>query len=143
MYIGSILTVDPLRYASSSTATITHLAFSPTQNLLAWTDNGGVLTRWPSPIPSTAPDPVSTPSVFTTTIQGKRRTTLDLFGNGEDPKRDEDITDERDDFGMVDDDWIIDDIGGGIEDYSLERQRLGKEGREGFVKEMGKYETFL
>jgi len=82
-------------------ATNTHLAFSPTQNLLAWTDNGGVLARWPSPIPPTAPDPVKTPSVSTTTIQGKRRATPGLFGDEENAKGGEDAADERDDFGMM------------------------------------------
>ena len=42
-----------------------HLAFSPTENLLAWT---GTFSRWPSPSPSNAPDPMKTPSV-TTTLQ--------------------------------------------------------------------------
>src|ERR1700735_32439 len=136
-----ILMADLFRYPSSSMATITHLAFSPTQNLLAWTDNGGVLTLWPSPIPPTAPDPVKTPSVSTTTIQGKRRTTPDLFG--ENAKGGEGAVDERDDFGMMDDDWIIDDMGGGMEDDPLEKERVGKGGRDGFVKEMGGYQTSL
>jgi chromosome transmission fidelity protein 4 len=76
--------------------------------------------------------------VSTTTIQGKRRTTPDLFGNDEDPKAKDDDADLQDDFGMVDDDWIIDDIGGGMLDDPPERERVGKSGKDGFVKEMGR-----
>jgi len=73
--------------------------------------------------------------VSTTTIQGKRRTTPDLFGDGQEPKGKEDA-DVQDDFGMVDDDWIIDDIGG-MEDDPPERERVGRSGKNEFVKEMG------
>lgn len=99
-----------------------------------------MLTRWPSPIPSTAPDPVKTPSVSIATIQGKRPTTPDLFGDGEGVRTGGgDNAGEEYDLGMVDDDWIIDDIGGGMDDDPPERDMAGKGGRDGFVKEMGKF----
>jgi chromosome transmission fidelity protein 4 len=76
--------------------------------------------------------------VSTTTIQGKRRNTPDLFGNDEDPKAKDDDADVHDDFGMMDDDWIIDDIGGGMLDNPPEMERAGKSRKDGFVKEMGR-----
>jgi hypothetical protein len=39
----------------------------------------------------------------------------------------------------MDDDWIIDDIGGGMEDDPPETERVGKGVKDGFVKEMGRY----
>ena len=41
--------------------TITHLTFSPTGNLLPWTDAEGLFSHWLSPIPSNTPDPMKTP----------------------------------------------------------------------------------
>lgn len=115
-------------YAPPSTeATITHLAFSPTQNLLAWTDTEGVFSRWPYPIPSNSPDPVKTPSV-TIAFQSKPyRGTPDLFSDtGDNVKGGE--QDEHNDMG---DDWIIDDLGA-MEDDPPERDRTERE----YVKEM-------
>ncbi|KAK0505002.1 hypothetical protein EDD18DRAFT_1127226 [Armillaria luteobubalina] len=41
-----------------SNATITQLAFSPRQNIIAWTDTSGQLVRWIDAIPSLFPDPI-------------------------------------------------------------------------------------
>jgi chromosome transmission fidelity protein 4 len=78
-------------------------------------------------------------------IPGKRRKTPDLFGDGEDVKigGDDDAGGEGYDLGMMDDDWIIDDIGGGMEDDPSEKDRLTKSGRDGFVKEMGGFRLYL
>lgn len=76
-----------------------------------------------------------------TTILQKRRTTPDLFADNEDAKAREDGVDEQGDFG-VDDDWIIDDIGGGMEDDVPGKENDGKRGRVGFVKEMGMYRSW-
>lgn len=54
--------------------------------------------------------------------------------DGEEKKDGENV---RDDFGMLDDDWIIDDIGGGLGDDIPESERVEKGRRDGFVKEMG------
>lgn len=114
------------RHPGSPGATITQLAFSPTQNTLAWTDNEGIFFRWPQPIPDTLPDPVKVSSTGSTTISINRKPEdTFLFGDN-----------NNDDFGMdgMDDDWIIDDTGGQPMDNELE----GKSRKSDFVKEMGK-----
>ncbi|KAJ7132769.1 hypothetical protein C8R43DRAFT_1089712 [Mycena crocata] len=47
-----------LKHNSNIGTIITQLAFSPTENLIAWTTTGGVFARWPNAIPATLPDPV-------------------------------------------------------------------------------------
>ena len=115
------------------------MAFSPSQNLLVWTDADGVFHRWAEPIPATSPDPVklSTGS-STTTYIGKRDATATLFddagpekisGAAEDVDIDEDMAAELDN-----DDWILDDLDGGLQEDDSEAKRWGaKEG----VREMG------
>jgi len=49
---------DNTRHSASSLDAITQLAFSPKQNLVAWTDLSGTLTRWTEPVPVQMPDPV-------------------------------------------------------------------------------------
>ncbi|KDQ57598.1 hypothetical protein JAAARDRAFT_193900 [Jaapia argillacea MUCL 33604] len=123
------------RFPGTPDASICQLAFSPTKNLLAWTDTEGILTRIPTVIPSTSPDPVKFPSGATsTTVPVKRRLTPSLFDDGMD-----DIAklagDGDGDAEMVDldnDDWILDDLGGGMEDDTEHKKGRG----DGFVKEM-------
>ncbi|KAJ7925280.1 WD40-repeat-containing domain protein [Mycena leptocephala] len=43
---------------SSNTNIVTQLAFSPTENLIAWTAADGTFTRWPKAIPDKHPHPV-------------------------------------------------------------------------------------
>ncbi|KAF5348673.1 hypothetical protein D9758_006821 [Tetrapyrgos nigripes] len=106
---------------ASSPETITQLAFSPRQNLLAWTDLGGVLTRWIDPVPSQMPDPVK--STTTSSSSEKRRADpLDIFAEdfaAEDGKEGAlDEVDGGDVAGLKDmdldnyDDWAIDDEDG-------------------------------
>ncbi|KAK0213060.1 hypothetical protein DFS33DRAFT_93789 [Desarmillaria ectypa] len=58
---------------TNSTAIITQLAFSPKQNIIAWTDSSGQLVRWIDAIPPLFPDPIrpiiSTKSATTNAVQ--------------------------------------------------------------------------
>ncbi|KAH7914143.1 hypothetical protein BJ138DRAFT_479545 [Hygrophoropsis aurantiaca] len=111
------------------------IAFSPTQNLLAWTDTDGTLIRWPEPIPAGSPDPVrSTVGMGMQGVPVKRGGTPKLFEDDADTHPRISGADENEEFGG--DDWIIDDLGVGMED-GLEPndegpKRIGGE----FVKEM-------
>ncbi|EMD37802.1 hypothetical protein CERSUDRAFT_114458 [Gelatoporia subvermispora B] len=118
------------RFQNALTAPVLQMAFSPSQNLLAWTDADGVFHRWPEPIPATSPDPVKlAPGSATTTLVGKRKTTPTLFDDPEGEKTavavddvdlDEDVAAELDN-----DDWILDDLGGGMADDDSEAKRWG------------------
>ena len=121
---------------------ITQLAFSPRENLVAWTDGDGSFIRWPKPISDTFPDPVKS-SISTNgsaTVSIKPKTGLDLFAeetnepagaadldNTGDVDLDEDMAD-------IDDAWIVDDLDGALNDPPAP-ERAGK---DGFVKEMGR-----
>ncbi|RDB16923.1 Minichromosome loss protein 1 [Hypsizygus marmoreus] len=131
------------RLVASQAATpgsiITQLAFSPTENLIAWTDFNGAFSRWSKPIPDTFPDPVkkSIATNAAATIPARPKTGLDLFGNDavETTKRhapEEEDVDLDAGFGDVDDDWIIDDLGTGLKDGPEASGRV----KDGFVKEM-------
>lgn len=136
-------------HAGTPGSTITQLAFSPRENLLAWTDTEGIFSRWLSPVPNTFPDPVKASIVTNATapVQGKQKTGLNLFIDepvadvdtllgisGGEVDLDADL-DEGPKLGDMDDDWIIDDIGGGAMD-----DPVGGSGGEkgGYVKEMGR-----
>jgi chromosome transmission fidelity protein 4 len=105
------------------------IAFSPTENLLAWTDTEGVLSRWRDAIPASSPDPVRQTAV--SSAQGtttKRKSTPPLWGE-------EVAVDAEGDDPYGGDDWIIDDLGNGMEEEP-EGVRATRAG-DGFVKEMG------
>ncbi|KAH7923714.1 WD40 repeat-like protein [Leucogyrophana mollusca] len=121
------------RNTGTPKASTIQIAFSPTQNLLAWTDTDGMLTRWPEPIPAGSPDPVR--PIAAAGAQGaavKRAGTPNLWNDG-------DVAagapgDEEDEYGG--EDWIIDDLGGGMEDEP-EQPGVGmRPAGDGFVKEM-------
>ncbi|PCH43744.1 hypothetical protein WOLCODRAFT_122518 [Wolfiporia cocos MD-104 SS10] len=123
------------RFQGPLTSSITQMSFSPTQNLLAWTDREGVLTRWSNPIPASAPDPVKiSAAVGSGTVPAKRRRTPTLFDDEADAeakdKGDGDVDLDEDGVGYGDEDWILDDLGGGMEDEGEEK--WAKEG----VREM-------
>ncbi|CCM06867.1 uncharacterized protein FIBRA_09175 [Fibroporia radiculosa] len=118
------------RFQGDLTATITQMAFSPSQNLLAWTDVEGVLTRWPGAIPASAPDPVKASiGSGTATVPVKRKATSSLFDDDVDAAKGDGV--DLDD-GMAaefdNDDWILDDLGGGMEDDTDEKRWSGKDG---------------
>ncbi|KZT29190.1 hypothetical protein NEOLEDRAFT_1057404 [Neolentinus lepideus HHB14362 ss-1] len=108
-------------------------SWSPTQNLLAWTDTDGLLTRWPKPIPPTSPDPVKHSAVASvTTVPVERKTTSSLFDDGVGANKDKDKDDTEPEIDLDNDDWILDDIGDGMQDEP-DDQRSKK---DGLVKEM-------
>ncbi|KAG6918076.1 hypothetical protein DXG01_016735 [Tephrocybe rancida] len=119
-------------------ATITHLAFSPKDNLLAWTDTEGGFSRWHKAIPDTFPDPVRRSIVTSAaaTVTGKTKTTLfddiaEATSAGAQLPEEDDV-DLDTGFGDIDiDDWIIDDLGGGMKDIPETARKS-----DGFVKEM-------
>jgi chromosome transmission fidelity protein 4 len=115
----------PGRHSGEPNSVITQLAFSPTKNLLAWTDNTGLFTRWQNPIPSSSPDPVKQPSaVLNAANASTRPASAALFG---DSTNDDDV-DVGGEIGQDGEDWIIDDLG---------IMEEGEEPRAGLVKEMG------
>jgi chromosome transmission fidelity protein 4 len=108
---------------------VTQLAWSPTQNILAWTDSEGSVVRYPDVIPSVFADPVklSLASAATATTL-KRRKTPDLFG---DDLEDEDTKATGPDVDMGGDqdvlgDFLDDDLGDYLKDDNEARFRDGK-----------------
>ncbi|KAG6861470.1 hypothetical protein C0995_016249 [Termitomyces sp. Mi166 len=118
-------------------ATITHLAFSPKDNLLAWTDTEGGFSRWHKPISETYPDPVrrsiATAAAATVTARSKSNLFDDIAEAASSNPRfqDDDNGDPEPEYGDVDDDWLIDDLGGGLQDNPESTRRA-----DGMVKEM-------
>ena len=125
------------RFPNATTEFLTQIAFSPTRNLLAWTDFAGSLYRWSDPIPTSAPSPVTSLSTSAVTRPIRRGPTPTLFDDDaiaqkSNPQANEDI-----DLGGADDfeneDWILDDVGDGmVDDVGAHRDDGGE-----FVKEMG------
>ncbi|KAI0268637.1 WD40 repeat-like protein [Gloeopeniophorella convolvens] len=114
---------------------VTQLAFSPTKNLLAWTDFGGSLYRWSDPIPSSSPSPIASVSSSNLTRPVRRGATPTLFDDDNAAQK----TGRRPldgDVGAVDEfeneDWILDDLGDAMEDDP----GAGGDGAKEFVKEM-------
>jgi chromosome transmission fidelity protein 4 len=125
------------RFPNATTEFVTQIAFSPTRNLLAWTDFAGSLYRWSDPIPSSSPSPVTSVSTSALTRPIRRGPTPTLFDDDaiahkSNPQGNKDI-----DLGGTDDfeneDWILDDVGDGMVD------NVGAHGDDSgeFVKEMG------
>ncbi|KIJ49698.1 hypothetical protein M422DRAFT_59357 [Sphaerobolus stellatus SS14] len=118
-----------VRHIPDSFVTVSHLAFSPNKNLLAWTDAEGILTRWPQPLPSSYADPVE-PQGNVGSAAKKRRDPLG-FDDDEEPAAGDKDADGEDDYGLGDDDWMIDDLG------ILDKDGKEKEKREdGNTKEL-------
>lgn len=130
-------------FASHATngSTVSQLAFSPTQNLLAWTDIKGVFSRWTQPVPSNLPDPVkrSTGAIGSPTVHMGREGASNLFEES-DAGDVEDMKDVDDHMLEVDEDWVIDDQ----PDHAEVLRGHGRDGDEdddgygpGKIKEMG------
>jgi len=125
------------RFSNASTEFVTQIAFSPTKNLLAWTDFAGSLYRWSDPIPSSSPSPVASVSTSASTRPVRRGPTPTLFDDEAVAHKSNQQANEDIDLGATDDfeneDWILDDVGDGMADDVGANGDNGKE----FVKEMG------
>lgn len=125
------------RFPSATTEFITQIAFSPTKNLLAWTDFAGSLYRWSEPVPSSSPSPVASTSTSSLTRPVRRGPTPTLFDDDAVVPTSNQQANEDAGLGGADnfenEDWILDDVGDGLEDD------VGAQGDDGhaFVKEMG------
>lgn len=138
-------------FQGALSAPVTQMAWSPKDNALAWTDNEGVFIRWPGCVPPDGVDPVRPSSIAASKPlpqAGKRKAgTLGLFDFDAEEAREKDADPDADvdmdmngdgGAGMVDldnDDWILDDLGGGMEDDD-EKEKERKFGGVG-VREMG------
>ncbi|KAL4078553.1 hypothetical protein V8B97DRAFT_1865745 [Scleroderma yunnanense] len=125
------------RHTGSSNALTMQLAFSPSQNLLAWTDSEGILTWWKEPIPPDSPDPVKHSVAANASVKNKAASTL----WGDDADGDANVAGSRStgaggdvDGNVYDDDWIIDDLGDRMEDDPAAGAKKGS--GDGFMKEM-------
>ncbi|KAF9462340.1 hypothetical protein BDZ94DRAFT_1322712 [Collybia nuda] len=121
-------------HAGTPGSTITQLAFSPKDNLIAWTDTNGVFSRWQNAISDSFPDPVKPAASATASATANTGPSLFIDDSTDVATGLGDNLDEVDldtAFPEVDDDWIIDDVGGGLHD-----EPETSKSRDGFVKEM-------
>ena len=93
-----------------------------------------MLTWWREPIPAGSPDPVKpTATGGVRGVSVKRKSTPTFRGDDADDGDHDGVPGTVDEYG---DDWIIDDIGIGMEDEHGEKRPVGG---DGFVKEMGTF----
>lgn len=137
-------------FQEALSAPVTQLAWSPSQNLLAWVDNEGTLSRWHDCIPRDAIDPVKMSAAAASKplpAPVKRKGTPNLFELGaEEAAEMNDDPDAAEDDPLVgidldNDDWILDDLGGGMDDDD-EKEKEHKFGGGG-IREMGMHVTPL
>lgn len=108
-------------FPNATTEFVTQIAFSPTRNLLAWTDFAGSLFRWSDPIPSSSPSPVASAPTSGLARPVRRGPTPTLFDDDRVAARSHQKGDVA--MGGVDDfendDWILDDVGAGLEEDDI------------------------
>ncbi|KAI6125763.1 hypothetical protein EV401DRAFT_2055604 [Pisolithus croceorrhizus] len=128
------------RHAGTPNAIITQLAFSPSQNLLAWTDNEGILTWWREPVPAGSPDPIKQSGAANIQDRSIKHKVPPISWEADDDVNIGGVdskglaADENGDGNEYGDDWIIDDLGDGMEDEAEGHRKT--EGENKFVKEM-------
>ncbi|KAJ6586903.1 hypothetical protein DFH09DRAFT_910436 [Mycena vulgaris] len=117
VYIWSTATRKIIaRHSSNPQIIVTQLAFSPSENLIAWTAADGAFYRWSNPIPNTFPDPVKPmPEVAGSTMNVANANPPAIFDDDDDDHADDvDLEGEVDDeieVGIPDDaseDWVDD-----------------------------------
>ncbi|KAJ4486150.1 hypothetical protein J3R30DRAFT_3444617 [Lentinula aciculospora] len=134
------------KQSANPNTVITQVAFSPKEHLIAWTDSSGNFVRWREPIPLNLPNSVKRLLTATTTTSKSGSGIpkgVDLFGedNGlslDDLAAFEELNDptggdeEGIDFNIDDADFVIDDVGGYLEDQTTKSRAKD----DGLVKEM-------
>ncbi|KAJ7680302.1 hypothetical protein DFH06DRAFT_1076932 [Mycena polygramma] len=128
IYIWSTKSGEIINKHSKDANSVTQLAFSPTENLIAWTTTAGAFTRWPQPIPLRHPDPVAPISKVVSSEAPSDPTAIfdDEDKDSEiktiDPDNGDEAGQDGDNMSEASGDWIDqDDLAGGA---------------DGFVKEM-------
>jgi chromosome transmission fidelity protein 4 len=119
---------------NSQGAEITQIAFSPRDNLVAWSDKQGGFTRWPKPIPDNLPSPVKPATGPEPRTTNGAEVFYDAMTPDGDPvENDGDFDAHMDDFddGLDDPNFVIDDLGIGLRDEPEPAKH------DGYVKEMG------
>jgi chromosome transmission fidelity protein 4 len=99
------------------------MAFSPSENLLAWTCLDGSLVRLQSAIP--------------TEFHGPNQKTSERKSTASAPRDANDPLDENDVAMDYDDDWVIDDLGDAFKD------KPAREANGQYTKEMGMHLRFV
>jgi chromosome transmission fidelity protein 4 len=108
------------------TAAVTQIAWSPTQNLIAWADAEGTLVRYHDAVPKTFADPVTAPSGAGVTMNSTKRKETSILDDllagegGLDEEKNGDVALDGDDDGM--NDFLDDDLGEFLKDDGGEAQ---------------------
>jgi chromosome transmission fidelity protein 4 len=122
---------------SSNTNIVTQLAFSPTENLIAWTAADGTFTRWPKAIPDKHPHPVHPiPKAANSEAPVAKLLASGIFDNEDEVDIEVDNLDNGEEAG--------DDMSeASVTDWVEEDANAGRTGpaRADFVKEMGKLQV--
>lgn len=123
------------RHQIDALTPVNQLLFSPTQNLLVWGDTEGNLYRWVDPIPADHPGP-ATERIFK---ERKGKSLVDdESGEGKETRG---YMDVEEDFGEdVDEDWIIDDLGGAA--GAAVATEGSREKERGYAREIGERNAF-
>ncbi|KAF8627825.1 hypothetical protein AX15_004246 [Amanita polypyramis BW_CC] len=139
VYVWSIEAKQIISSHNGQGAEIVQIAFSPRDNLLAWSDKNGGFTRWQKPIPDNLPGPVRPPGAnqLSTSRETKPGGTANDFDAMDHSnvtmdynETDFDVNMNDIDDGLDDPNFVIDDLGIRV------RHEPEPAKREGYVKEM-------
>ncbi|KAM6502156.1 hypothetical protein JOM56_002133 [Amanita muscaria] len=117
VYVWSTETKRVIASHNGLGAQVTQIAFSPKDNLLAWTDDQGGFNRWPAPIPNDLPSPTKSPNSSGVSSNGPElfSDTMNINGGLADEDDLDTNMDDLDD-GLDDPNFVIDDLGIGYKD---------------------------